>query len=115
VNSEQPVGDPVKRADPQRRRRQVEHRFDAPTHLAGGLVRERHRKNGVRRDVLDFDEPRHTMREHARLAAAGTGEHESRCHRCGHGLPLCVVQTVEQVGYIHGGRNCTLRCPHATG
>ena len=92
MHSQQAVRDAVKGADPERRGRQVELRLDAPTHFARGLVREGHRKNAVRRDVLDLHQPGHPVGENAGLAAACAGQHQCRRERRGHGLALRVVQ-----------------------
>ena len=102
VHAQQPVRDAVERTDPERRRRNAELLLDAATHLARRLVGERHGEDAVRRHVLDLDQPGHAMREHARLAAAGAGEHEHRRERGRDGLALRVVQGVEEVGDVHG-------------
>ena len=55
---------------------QAQQRLDAVAHLGRGLVGEGDREDAVRRDALDLHQPRDPVREHARLAAAGAGEHE---------------------------------------
>ena len=114
VHPQQPVCDAVEGADPQRSRRQAELRLDAAAHLAGRLVGERHREDAVRRDVLDLHQPRDPMREHARLAAARAREHERRRERRGDGLALRVVERIEEVGDVHGGRDCSNPRPART-
>ena len=56
----------------------AEQLLDAAAHLAGRLVREGDGEDAVRRDALDLDQPGDAVREHARLAAAGAGEHQHR-------------------------------------
>jgi hypothetical protein len=68
---------------------------DAAAHFRGGLVGEGDREDAVRRDTLHLDEPGNAVYQHARLAAARTGEHQRRAERRGHRLALRVVQTVE--------------------
>ena len=102
VHAQQPVRDAVEGADPQRCRGQAELRLDARTHLARRLVGEGHGEDAVRRDALDLHQPGDAVREHARLAAAGAGEHQRRGERRRDRLPLCVVQRVEKMGDVHG-------------
>src|ERR1700753_236047 len=77
-------------------------------HLGRCLVGEGDRENTVRGSALDFDEPGDPMHQHARLAAAGAGENERRAERRSPGLPLRVVQTVEQVRNVHRAADCTV-------
>ena len=53
------------------------------------------------------------MREHARLAAAGAGEHEHRRERGRDGLALRVVQGIEEVGDVHYRIHRATRIPPA--
>ena len=108
VQAQQPVRDAVERADPHRRARHAEQLLDAAAHLARGLVRERHGEDAVRRRALDLDDPGDAVREHARLAAAGAGEHQHRPERGGDGLALRVVEGVENRGEVHEGAHCTV-------
>ena len=78
-------------------------RLDAAAHLARGLVGERHRQDAVRRHVLDLHQPGDPMRQHARLAAAGAGQHQRRRERRGHGRALRVVETAEDGSDVHEG------------
>ena len=41
------------------------------------------------------------MHEHAGLAAARTGNHQTVAERCSHGFPLGLVQIVENVCDVH--------------
>ncbi len=50
--------------------------LDASAHLGGGLVGEGDREHVVRGRALGGDDVRDAMDEHARLAAAGAGEHQ---------------------------------------
>ena len=101
VDSQQPMRQAVERADPQVARRHAEQRLDAVAHLGRGLVRERHGEHVLRGDAVDADDPRDAVHEHARLAAAGAGEHERRAIRRRDGLALRVVQRVDDVGDVH--------------
>ena len=101
MHAQQPMSDAVKGTDPQRRTRHAKQCFDAAAHLAGCLVRERHRENAVRRDILDLHQPSNAMREHARLAAARTRKHERRRQRRRHRSALLIIQPIENVGYVH--------------
>jgi len=91
-------------ADPQRCARDAEQALDAAAHLPGRLVGEGHGEDPVRRDTLGLDEPRDAVRQHARLAAARSGQHQHRTERGRHGGALRVVQGIEDGGQIHGGR-----------
>jgi len=95
MQAQQPVRETVKGAYPQRPARVSEQPFDAAAHFRGGLVGEGDREDAVRRDTLHLDEPRHAVHEHARLAAARTGQHQRRSERRGYRLALRVVQTIE--------------------
>lgn len=73
----------------------------AAAHLARGFIGERHGKNRIRRDALDLEQPRDTMRQHARLAGAGASEHEIMVRRRGDCVALSLIEGVEQVGHVH--------------
>ena len=55
----------------------------------------------LRRDAADANDPRDAVHEHARLAAAGAGQHERRAIGRRDGLALRVVQRVDDVGNVH--------------
>ncbi len=55
----------------------------------------------LRGKTLDVDEPRGAMYKYARLAAAGTGEHQRRLRRRTDGLTLRVIQVIEDWCDIH--------------
>ena len=101
VDAQQPVRQAVERADPEVPRRHAEQRLDAVAHLGRGLVRERHGEHVLRRHAADADHPRDPVHEHARLAAAGAGQHERRAVGRRDGLALRVVQRIDDVGDVH--------------
>jgi hypothetical protein len=78
---------------------------DALAHLLGGLVRERHGADRLRRDA-EREQVRDPERDHARLARAGACEHEDRPAAVARCLALRRVQ-LAQVD-VHG-RTSTLR------
>ncbi len=78
VQPQQPVGDAVKGADPQRAARHAQQLLDARAHLARGLVGEGHRQDPVRGGTLGLDHPGDPVRQHAGLAAARPGQHQHR-------------------------------------
>ena len=63
------------------------------------------------RGALGLDHPGDAVREHARLAAAGAGQHQHRAERRGDRRALRVVQGIEDRGQIHGGRILRERVP----
>ena len=67
----------------------------ALAHLGGRLVRERDGEDLPRSHVVVLDEVRDTVREHARLARAGAGEHEQRPVDGDDRLALRPVQAVD--------------------
>jgi hypothetical protein len=95
MQAQQPVRETVKSADPERAARMTEQPLDAAAHLRGRLVGEGDRKDAVRRDAFHLDQPGYAVHQHARLAAAGAGQHQRGAKRCGHRLALRVVQTIE--------------------
>ncbi len=48
------------------------------------------------------------MNEHPRFAAAGARQHQRRPGRRSDRLALRVIQTSEQVRYVHQGADCTV-------
>ena len=58
-------------------------RLGARAHFAGGLVGERDREHRPRRHALDLEQPADAVRQHARLAGAGAGEHQVMPRRRG--------------------------------
>jgi hypothetical protein len=89
------VRDPVERADPQRPCRDPEQPLDAPAHLACCLVGEGDGEYPVGRGPLGLDEPGDAVGQHARLAAAGSREHQHRAERGRDGGTLRLVQRIE--------------------
>jgi hypothetical protein len=104
MQPQQPMRDAVEGADPQRLGRVTQQALDAAAHFAGRLVGESHRQNAVRRDILHLAQPRQPVDEHARLAAAGTGQHQYRAYGSGDGGTLRVVQRRKDGRQIHGMR-----------
>ena len=109
VAAQHAVRQAVEGADPERVGGHAEQRLDAPAHLGGGLVRERDRHQAVRRNAVLEDQPGGAMRQHARLAAAGAGEHEHGPERRGDGGALFLVQRLEEVLGGHGRADSTRR------
>ena len=70
-------------------------RADAFFHLAGRLVRERGAQDVLGQDADLGDEVGEAVRERARLAAAGAGDDAEAALRCGDGLALRVVESLE--------------------
>ena len=95
VPPQQAMGQAVKRADPEVIDGHTEQSLDAPAHLGSGLVRERNGQQALRCNSHDIDEPRGSMHEHARLAAAGARNDKHRLGGRRHGLTLRVVQGLE--------------------
>ena len=94
--AQHPRADRVEGADPHADGRAAEQPADAILHLAGGLVRERHREDAAGIHAVLVDQPREPRREHPRLARSGTGQHEQRSVDVQHGLALGGVERVQQ-------------------
>ena len=95
MQPQQPVGETVEGAYPERPAGVPEQPLDTAAHFRGGLVGEGDREDAVRRDPLYLNEPGHAVHQHARLAAARAGQHQRRLERRGHRLALGIVQTIE--------------------
>ena len=93
--AEDPAARRVEREDPDRARDSAEHVLEPLAHLAGGLVRERDRKDLLRLDPVRVDQVRDAVREDARLARARAGDDEQRPLGREHSLPLSRVQVGE--------------------
>jgi hypothetical protein len=93
-------------------RTQLEWKVDSQTPRASGPSSRPARASGGRRsegsedrlgrDAAHPDQPGHAIGEHARLAAAGTGEHEQRALGGLDRLLLLGVQTLEKRIGEHG-------------
>ena len=81
-----------RRLEPDRRQQAL----DPPRHLAGRLVGERHREQVARRQITATEQPGDPVGDHARLAAAGAGQHEQRTIAGRHGFALGGIQIVEE-------------------
>ena len=81
---------------------------DPPSHLGGGLVRERDSQDVLGPDTA-VDQVRHPGRDDARLAAAGTGEDENRTIAVANGFGLLWIECAEiqrvRPGVAVGTRN----------
>ena len=105
------MGESVEGADPQCAARHAEQLLDPPAHLAGGLVGEGDRQNGVRRNTVVRDQPGDAVYEDACLTAAGAGEDEGGARRGGDGITLRVVHFGEEGFGVHGRHSIGLRHP----
>jgi hypothetical protein len=94
--------DRVKRSHPHAGRATPEQALDAISHLAGGLVRERHGENLVGRHAVHVDQPSDARGEHARLAGSRAGEHENRAVDVQDCIPLRRVQPGQHFCVGHG-------------
>jgi hypothetical protein len=98
----------VERQDPDPARDLGQEVLEALAHLAGGLVRERDRKDLVRLDAGGEDQVRDPVGEDARLAGARAGDDEQRPFRVQHGLALRGVE-IGEVG-LRGSDRHPWRC-----
>ncbi|OPZ06053.1 MAG: hypothetical protein BWZ08_02360 [candidate division BRC1 bacterium ADurb.BinA292] len=79
---------------------------DAVAHLLGRLVGERRGEDLPRGHPLPLDQPRDAMRDDARLARTGAGDHQERAVGGRHGGLLLRVEVAEQFDEVgHGGRS----------
>ncbi|MCS6911033.1 MAG: hypothetical protein NZM11_10800 [Anaerolineales bacterium] len=84
-------------ADSQPAQVAAEQLLHAALHLFSRLVCKRHRQDVPGRDAEVLDEVGDAVGEHARLAGAGAGQHQSRPRRRGDGLMLLRVEVGEEV------------------
>ena len=82
----------VKRSDPNIARRRADHVLQTRLHLAGGLVREGYGENAVRSDAQFSKQVGNTVRQNARLSAAGPSEDQNRAIGLPNGGRLHVVE-----------------------
>jgi hypothetical protein len=82
VAAQDPIADMMERAAPNRRDIRRQQVLDAPQHLFGGFVGERQEQDPPRRHTV-LDQPRHAIRQRARLAAARArnDQHRPGVHR----------------------------------
>ena len=78
----------------------------AAAHLLCGLVREGDRQDLVRLRLIGVDQERDPVREHPRLAAAGTGQDQQRALAVRDRLALGLVEGLEQLLEMLGMRVC---------
>ena len=94
----------VERHQPHPPRAVPEQPLDALAHLAGRLVRERDRQDLAGLRLVGVDQEGDPVGEHARLAAAGAREDQQRPLAVRDGLPLGLVEPLEQLLEVLGVR-----------
>src|SRR5690606_32592269 len=92
VPAQQAMRDAMERADRQAARAGWNQRLRAATHLAGGLVGERHGEDRPRRRTFDLEQPRDAMGQYTGLAGSGAGQDEVMARRCADRRALGRVQ-----------------------
>ncbi len=97
LGAQDPRAGGVERHHPHAARRVPEQPLGALAHLARGLVRERDREDLAAAGASAVDEVGDPVRQDARLAGAGAGEHEQRPVAVQDGGALLVVEPFEQV------------------
>jgi hypothetical protein len=100
--------DGMKRPAPHADGLRPEEAGDAFPHLAGGLVRERHRENVLGVDAVMIDQMRDARRQHPRLARARSGEHEHRTLEMQHRVSLRGIETGEPVSRNRRRHQCKI-------
>ena len=88
MRAQQPITQAVEGTDPHGAGVDRHDRADAPHHFTGGLVGESDCENTQRAGVSGLDQPGDTRREHPRLAATGTGQHQGMRGLKSNGLSL---------------------------
>ena len=101
--TQQAMGKPVKRSDPEVTNRCPKQRFDATAHFCGRFVGKGHGQQTLWRNAFDVDQPGCTMHEHTRFATTSAGDNQHGFGGCSNGLTLSVVQRFEDRGDIHRG------------
>ena len=71
----------------------TDHALEARLHLAGGLVGKGHGEDAIRSNFLAPEQQCDAVREHARLAASGTGEYQNGTVGMFDGLCLYIVES----------------------
>ena len=102
VPAQKPMRDAVERADRKAAHVVRDQRLGARAHFAGGLVGEGDGEHRPRRHAIDFEQPADAMREYARLAGTGAGQHQIMSGRRRHGFALRGIQSIEKMRDIHG-------------
>src|SRR5689334_7357612 len=108
MRAQQAVAQPVESSHPHPARVDRQHRRDASQHFARGLVGEGHRENVMRPRLSGLDEPGDPRGKNARLAAAGTGENESRLLGKRDRFALLRIETGKNVAGDHVWRSIIL-------
>ena len=96
VGTEHPRAGRVEGHDPHRTHAAADQQLSAIPHLRRSLVGERDRQDLARLNGPGGDQVGDPVREHTRLARAGAGQDQQRTVAVGHGVPLRVVQPVQQ-------------------
>jgi hypothetical protein len=99
VRAQEAVAEAVKGADPHAAGIDRQHRRQARLHFLRRLVGEGHRQNALRPDLPGRDQPGDARGQHARLAAAGTGEDQGVLRRQRDGGELRRIEMGEQIGH----------------
>ncbi len=97
MRAQHPVAQAVKGADPHAAHVDRQHGGEPRQHFLRGLVGEGDRQHALRRDLSGLDQPRDAGRQHARLAAAGTGEDQGGLVGEGDRSELLLVQIGQQI------------------
>ena len=103
VGAQQTVTDGVEGADPHVAQTAAIERLETRAHLAGGLVGEGHRQDGIGRELVSVHQPGDAMDQHAGLAGAGARQYQHVARRRGHGLTLMRVEVIEEGRFGHAG------------
>ncbi len=88
--AQHPVADGMERPAPESARVRRQEIRDAIEHLARGLVREGEKEDVARIDAV-LEQVGDSIREGARLAGTGSGDHEQRARRRGYRGVLLLV------------------------
>jgi len=82
----------MERADPEIAGDLADHPLEPRFHLAGGFIRERHRQDAIRENVLGIEQVRDPVGEDAGLSGTRTGEDQNRTISAFDSSPLNVVK-----------------------
>ena len=95
VTAQNTCAESMKSAEPHAFHHTADLPFHPVAHLPGRLVGEGHGEDLVRPRLALMEQMREARRQHPRLAGAGAGEHEDRPVERLHGLPLRLIQRIE--------------------
>ncbi len=97
VRTQQPVGEAMEGTYPHSTDGPFQQFFDANPHLVGGFIGERNSQNTPGRCAFHLNEPGNTVHKNTGFTAAGTSEHEQVSGFGGDGLPLGVIEGVQNM------------------